>query len=125
MGCGPSNPIGNVRNPGVIKKGAKTIIFHKYDKDRSGKISKQEFSELCMAMGYRLSPQELELALQVLGDGNGNITKEACNFYILILFIDTQLLVGKWWETDKRFVRLQWTPEQLLILEDVKEMFDM
>lgn len=73
MGCGPSKPkkLPRTRDP-------KVVIFRKYDKDHSGKISKKEFADLCMAMGYRLSGPEIDLDMQVLGDKDGNISEETC-----------------------------------------------
>ena len=80
MGCGPSKEeIRRMRNNVVLKSKEPTaILFNKYDKDKSGKISQKEFYDLCFSMGYRLSPRELELDMQLLGDKDSLIGYDIC-----------------------------------------------
>ena len=67
-----------MRNANFKKKDPVSLLFNKYDKDKSGKISKREFYDLCFAMGYRLADEELALDMQLLGDKNGNIEYDVC-----------------------------------------------
>merc|ERR1712151_1124558 len=51
------------------------IVFDKYDKDKSGSISKAELKDICYSLGHPLSDAELTIALKVLDeDGNGVIS---------------------------------------------------
>jgi hypothetical protein len=89
MGCGPSSnrpSKHNLPNSAPVK-----ILFNKYDKDKSGMISRREFYDLCFAMGYRLSPEELNLDMQILGDKDGNIDYVVCKCQVLISS-DTEII---------------------------------
>ena len=84
-------------------------MFQKYDKDNSGKLDKSEFQKLCMAMGYNLTNQELELDMKLLDlNGDGKIG---------------YMEYSKWWKTEKRFTHLQWTPDRLKLIETLSENF--
>lgn len=41
-------------------------IFQRYDRDRSGSISRQEFARLLEALGQNVSEEELEVALDAV-----------------------------------------------------------
>jgi Ca2+-binding EF-hand superfamily protein len=68
------------------------LTFDKYDKDKSGKISRWEFGEMVLALGYKLSAEELELAVKKLDQHGGGIG-----------YAD----FAKWWASDNRFQHLQ------------------
>lgn len=85
------------------------IVFDKYDKDHSGHISASEFSSMVEELGYKLSKEELQLALLKL-DHNG----------------DKQISYDEFrdfWATDKRFAHLQLTPEELKKLQQWQTFF--
>eukprot|EP01088_Endostelium_zonatum_P004755 TRINITY_DN16084_c0_g1_i1.p1 TRINITY_DN16084_c0_g1~~TRINITY_DN16084_c0_g1_i1.p1 ORF type:complete len:186 (+),score=52.65 TRINITY_DN16084_c0_g1_i1:45-560(+) len=74
-------------------------IFDKYDKDQSGNIDAKDFGSLCYDLGYFLSPQEVQVAVNMIdqnGDGKINL-KEFTHF----------------WATDARFDKLRLSDKEL------------
>merc|ERR1712070_150542 len=50
------------------------IVFDKYDKDKSGTISKDELTNICYSLGHPLNDEQLTIALKLLDEsGNGLI----------------------------------------------------
>jgi Ca2+-binding EF-hand superfamily protein len=58
------------------------MMFVKYDQDKSGYISKSEFKDLCLNMGYRLTDKEVDLDMQLIGGGDLQISKAECKIII-------------------------------------------
>ena len=58
-------------------------MFDRYDRDRDGSISPDEFHGLLQSLGYYLSPEEMDWALKIIDkDGSGHIDfKEFDSFY--------------------------------------------
>ena len=55
--------------------------FEKFDKDHSGKISVDEFKEMCHELGYLLSPAEMDMDVKLLDtNGDGKIGYEECKY---------------------------------------------
>jgi Ca2+-binding EF-hand superfamily protein len=84
-------------------------VFSKYDRDRSGVLSRWEFAEMVTELGYKLSPAELDLAVKTLDtDGGGISYKE----------------FQAWWRTDKRFEKLQLSDAELSRLQQAQGYFN-
>ena len=86
------------------------IMFDKYDSDKSGSITKDEFKLLVEELGYRLSEDELSIAVQKLDtDGDNSISFDEFK---------------AWWSTDKRFEKLQLGEEELKQLKQWQKFFN-
>lgn len=106
MGCGTSTTrITSLPQ----KRSVAEIMFHKFDKSQDGKISKKEFRAMCHAMGYNLSPQELDLDMQLLDiDGDGKIGLNEFNL---------------WWHKGGKLSGLKWTGNRQVLIETLTEKF--
>lgn len=97
---------------GGIRKGNKPvskIIFEKWAGENSSFITPGQFQNLVQDYGYRLSPDELKLALNVLDEnGDGQIQYDE--------FI-------KWWSTENRFESLKFDDEQMVVLNKATDIF--
>jgi Ca2+-binding EF-hand superfamily protein len=94
-----------------------SLRFQKYDTDKSGYISKEEFRVLCFSMGYRLNSEELEIDMKILGSKEGQISYRDCKIDAL------SLLVQKWWKSERRFVQLQLSAEELQKFHQIEKAF--
>jgi len=84
-------------------------VFTKYDTDKSGFISPDEFGFLVYDMGHALTEAELELAIKRLdSNGDGQISYE--EFTI-------------WWKQDERFAKLQLSEDELETLQEAVAVF--
>ena len=84
-------------------------IFAKFDENKDGKFSKDEFGKICYALGHFLSPAELDAAFLLIdADGSGFIEKDE--------FI-------RFWRSDDRFKRLRLNPDQMAKLQNLVEFF--
>mmetsp|Transcript_30101 Transcript_30101/g.33624 ORF Transcript_30101/g.33624 Transcript_30101/m.33624 type:complete len:166 (-) Transcript_30101:68-565(-) len=84
-------------------------IFNKYDKDGGGSIACSEFNSMCYELGYKLSKEELALAIKKLdADGSGSV--EYGEF-------------KKWWSSDDRFGKLQLDEQELETLNTASNYF--
>lgn len=69
-------------------------LLEKYDGNRDGKLSMQEFGRVCYALGHYLEPDtELVVAFGLIDvDGSGEIDYEE---------------FAKFWRTDERFAKVR------------------
>jgi hypothetical protein len=96
-------------------------IFYSSDRDSSGGLDEKEFLELlrkfsnvCGNLGYRMSPEEAEIAVRLLGKA-GTSKKGALE----LSFNDFR----SWWTQDDRFKALQWTEEEFKQLKKMRDEF--
>jgi len=55
------------------------VMFNRYDKDRSGSITIDEFRDLSYSLGYYLNDTELDIAVKKLDkSGTGSISYPEC-----------------------------------------------
>ena len=85
------------------------LIFDKYDSSGNGKVTKEEFHNLCYGLGHYLDDEAFEAAwCEVEADGTGELTYEE--------FME-------WWKSDDRWEHLQLTELQLANMAQVHEYF--
>jgi len=85
------------------------IIFNKYALEEESYITRDKFQSLVQDHGYRLSLEELEMALKRLDDsGDGNIQYE-------------EFLA--WWRQEDRFGKLKPDEEGLKLISQASEIF--
>lgn len=85
------------------------LVFDKYDSTGNGKVTKEEFHNLCWGMGHYLDDESFEAAwCEVETEGTGELSYEE--------FI-------AWWRSDDRWDHLQLTELQLRNMATVHEYF--
>lgn len=86
------------------------IMFDKFDADRSGFIDAQEFQQLTFALGYALTPVEVEFAVKIIDtDGSGKIEKNE---------------FSAWWKLRDRWEALKLDEEALAIRQAAADCFN-
>ncbi|OUM60859.1 hypothetical protein PIROE2DRAFT_62890 [Piromyces sp. E2] len=85
------------------------ILFDKYDTDKSGTISLEEFKSLAYNLGHYLTDGEAKFALYKIDtDGDGLVTFEE---------------FSKWWRDLDRWKTIKYSQENLEVLSKLSEQF--